>query len=138
MKTITSAVASQSGFTFKVVSLPGTVSDEVVYSRRKRVCGHGCLRIPCWYRHKETNELVFGFRCPAENVEMFTCKGGDIEETVDRRCLGDGLLAGVDLGNPGEPPIITLGDDATSFLRRLMKKEDDTFSAKDVMEYLLG
>ena len=57
------------------------------------------------------------YRCPAEPVETFVAKGGDVAETEGRRCLCNGLTANVgqaqwraDTGED-EIPLVTSGDD---------------------------
>ena len=67
---------------------------------------------------------------------MISC-GGKVEDTVDARCLCNGLLAAAGFGNPLEPPIFTLGDDV-SFLRHLMRNETDSYGAVDAIKYLLS
>lgn len=129
--------ASSSGLPFKVANLPCTLALESVYNSRPRVCDIGRLRTP----YRKPNGSA-GFRCPAENVDAFTAKGGNEEETHGRKCLCNGLLAtaGFPQRQPSgylEPPIVTLGSDA-SFVSAFMKKEDDTYTAEDVMKYLRG
>src|SRR5574341_637004 len=124
--------ASPAGFPFKVAILDGTLSDDSVYEARKRVCNQYGLRTP--YQKPDGS---IAFRCPAENVNQYVHKGGKLEDTEGVRCLCNGLLSTAGFGNPNEPAIITLGDDV-SFLRHLMRDEDDSYTAAQVMKYLLG
>jgi len=54
-----------------------------------------------------------GYRCPAEPVDVYVSKGGDLADTVGRKCLCNGLTANVGLGQTRrdgyhEPAIATL------------------------------
>jgi NAD(P)H-dependent flavin oxidoreductase YrpB (nitropropane dioxygenase family) len=127
--------ASPTGFPFKMVSLPGTVADGQVYVERPRLCDLGYLRTP--YRRLDGK---VGFRCPAEPVDEYVRKGGTAEDTVGSRCLCNGLVATVGLGQRRadgypEPPLVTLGQDLT-FLPHLTRHTED-FAAADVVQYLL-
>jgi nitronate monooxygenase len=123
--------ASPTGFPFKVVQLPGTLSDPETYKIRRRICNHAHLATPYL---KPDNTI--GSRCPAETEEQYISKGGKLEDTVDRRCLCNGLMATTALGNGNEPAIVTLGNDY-SFLSHLMRNENDSYSAADAINYLL-
>lgn len=124
--------ASPTGYPLKVAQVAGTQSDPVVYEARERVCDLCALTVA--YRRDDD---TVGFRCPGEPVDSFIRKGGKIEETVGTRCLCNGLLSATGLGSPGEKPIFTLGDEV-SFLRHLMRDENDSYTAEDAIAYLLG
>ncbi|MDE2030937.1 MAG: nitronate monooxygenase [Patescibacteria group bacterium] len=124
--------ASPTGFPFKVIQLPGTQSEENVYNNRKRICDRSALIVP----YQQENGKV-GFRCASEPVEDYKSKGGKIEDTIGARCLCNGLFSASGIGNPNEKPIFTMGDDV-SFLRYLMKDENDSYNASDAIKYLLG
>ena len=137
LEVFTDPLASPSGFPFKVANLPNTLAFDSVYNSRPRICDIGRLRTP--YRKVDGS---VGFRCPAENVAAFVAKGGREEETHGCKCLCNGLLAtaGFPQRQPSgylEPPIVTLGSDV-SFAPALMEKEDDSYTAEDVMKYLRG
>lgn len=126
---------SPTGFPFKVAHMPGTVSEDDVYAARPRRCDLGYLRTP--FRKADGR---IGYRCPAEPVETFVRKGGSVAETAAARCLCNGLLATIGLGQHRadgyvEPPLATLGQDVT-FLPALLRHGD--YSAADVVTYLLG
>lgn len=123
--------ASPTGYPFKIAQLPGTLSSPYVYDARKRVCDLGLLRVP--YQRADG---TIGFRCSAEPVGDYLDKSGKLEDTAGACCICNGLMSAAGLGNPGEPPIFTLGDDV-SFLRRLMQKEDDSYGAADAIAHLL-
>jgi len=127
---------SPAGFPFKVAQLSGTLADEEVYAARPRLCDLGYLRVPY-----ERSDGHIGYRCPAEPVEMYLRKGGAVEDTVGRRCLCNGLVATIGLGQrrsdkTAEPALITLGQNL-NFLRELVSTADTCFGAADVVAYLL-
>jgi len=125
---------SPTGFPFKVVELDGSVSDEETYAARERICDLGYLR-----QLYAKGESSVGYRCPGEPVRNFLAKGGTMEGTIGKRCLCNGLLATVGLGQirdgVSEPPIITSGDD-WSFLPHVTRGDDVDYGAADVIEYL--
>ena len=123
---------SPTGFPFKVVCLDETIAETGVYNSRVRVCNQGAL-----VELYEKPGDIIGYRCAAEPVERFIAKGGKIEETVRRGCLCNGLIATAGLGDRGEAPIVTLGDDV-GFLRNLMKSPDDSYTAEAAINWLLG
>ncbi len=129
--------ASPTGFPFKVVTLPGSASDEDVYGARGRVCDLGYLR-----EVYQTDEGGVGYRCAAEPVEDYVGKGGDAADTVGRKCLCNALLANVGAGQSrkggsSEPPLLTSGDDFSS-VARMVGPGRSSYTAGDVLAYLLG
>lgn len=148
MEVFTDPVASPTGYPFKALELSNTLSDKDVYANRPRLCNLGYLRAP----YMDTNGHI-GYRCPAEPVEDWVKKGGDIEATQGRKCLCNALCANVGLaqtrkyknGDTGETDLyvedkfITIGDDV-NFCRQFMKQDSETgtwsFSAEDVVNYL--
>jgi nitronate monooxygenase len=126
--------SSPAGFPFKVVELEGTASDEETYGARERVCDLGYLR-----RLYAKTESTMGYRCPGEPEKNFLAKGGTIEATIGKRCVCNGLLATVGLGQTrngvSEPPLVTSGDDY-SFLPHVTRGDDVDYGAADVIEYL--
>ena len=132
----TDPLASPTGFPFKVADLPGTVAEPEVYAQRRRVCEAGYLRVP--YR-KQDGEV--GYRCPAEPPSAYVRKGGKVEDTAERRCVCNGLIAAIGLGQRHrdgavEPPLATIGQDL-SFLPALVGPARDSYKAADVVAYLL-
>ena len=129
-------LASPTAFPFKTVQLPGTLADQEVYESRTRKCDLGYLRTP--YRREGGG---VGYRCPAEPVGPYLRKGGSVEDTEGRRCLCNGLIATIGLGqrlddHAVEPPLVTLGQDL-SFLPDLIARAGTDFTAADVVDYLL-
>jgi NAD(P)H-dependent flavin oxidoreductase YrpB (nitropropane dioxygenase family) len=131
----TDARASPTGFPFKVLQLPGTLSEPAVYEGRERRCDLGYLREP--YRR---DDGALGFRCPGEPVGAYLRKGGRLDETEGRACLCNGLLATVGLGQRRtsgvEPPIVTAGAGLREVALLLGVRE--SYSAADVVRYLTG
>ncbi len=82
--------SSPTGFPFKAAQLAGTSSDPAVYEARKRICDAGVLREA--YR---TPEGKIAYRCPAEPENIYVAKGGELEDTVGRKCLCNCLLADI-------------------------------------------
>jgi len=76
-----------------VADLAGTVAEPEVYAQRRRVCEAGYLRVPY---SKPDGEV--GYRCPAEPAAAYVRKGGKLEETAERRCVCNGLIAAIGLG----------------------------------------
>jgi nitronate monooxygenase len=133
---LTDSRASPTGFPFKVVQLEGTVSSCSVYQARERVCDLGYLRTA--YR-RENGRL--DYRCPAEPVDTYVKKGGELEETVGRKCLCNALMA--DIGFPQvrdsgavEKPLLTSGDDLKNI--SVFAQGRFEYSAADVVDYLLS
>lgn len=133
---LTDPVASPTGFPFKVVSLDGSGSSSSVYSSRPRRCDLGFLRHS--YR-KPSGEI--GFRCPAEPVNQYLKKHGNDSDTHGRKCICNGLMATVGLGqiqasDYHEPAILTAGDDIKK-LARFLTEGKTSYSASDVIDQLL-
>jgi len=147
---LTDPAASPTGFPFKVLQLPNTLSDPVHYAARTRACNLGYLRTP--YLRKDG---TIGYRCPSEPVERYIAKGGNVADTVGRKCLCNALCA--DAGFPQvrrvgtmdddddgnevyyvEKNLVTVGDDVNR-CRRFMKLDEEgnwNYSARDVVDYL--
>jgi NAD(P)H-dependent flavin oxidoreductase YrpB (nitropropane dioxygenase family) len=132
LKVRTDTRVSPTDFPFKVAEIGGTIADSEVYLSRKRLCDKGAL-----VSLYERPDGKIGYRCAAEPVHKFIAKGGKVEDTVGRACICNGLSSTAGIGNDGEPPIITLGDDL-KFLRGVMSSEDSSYGVKEALEYLLG
>jgi nitronate monooxygenase len=133
----TDPLASPTGFPFKVVGLESSLSESANYEARERVCDLGFLR---QIVRSPEGEIVY--RCPAESLTEWVRKGGSPEEAAGRKCLCNGLLANI--GFPQvrrdgfvEPPLLTAGDDL-EYLDRFLVDGATTYSARDVIESLLG
>ena len=131
----TDPIASPTGFPLKVMRLEQTLSEPEIYEQRKRICDLGFLRRP--FLNKDG---TIGYRCPSEPVEQYVRKGGDASVTVGRKCLCNGLLANVSLGqmrsDGAELPLVTAGD-ASIGLHHFLRGDRSTYTAADVIEVLL-
>ena len=131
---VTDALASPTGFPFKVASWSEAPTQGV---ERKRFCYLGYLRNA--YRRGD-GQLVY--RCASEPEDQFVAKGGDIAETDGRKCLCNALMATIGHGQerPAEGrkelPMVTAGDDLVELAPLLRGRT--TYSAVDVIEYLLS
>ena len=132
----TDPIASPTGFPFKVVQLEDTHSDAETYENRSRICDLSYLR----HAYKKPDGTL-GWRCPSEPVEDYLRKGGKEEDTRGRKCVCNGLLANIGLAQTRrgeiEKPLITSGDDVAN-VARFLKPGANSYSAVDVLEYLLG
>lgn len=135
LRVFTDPLASPTGFPFKVLQLFGTLSDEVRYFARERICDLGYLRE--LYRKADGST---GYRCAGEPVEDYIKKGGSLADTIGRKCLCNGLMATVGLGQlrlgGTEDPILTAGDEV-AHLARYLPPDRDTYGAADVIRWLL-
>ena len=137
VRVFTDPLASPSGFPFKVVQLDGSLSEANVYAERTRApCELGYLRSA--YR---TDDGEVGWRCESEPIDEYVRKGGAIEDTVGRKCLCNGLLANVSLGQvqrngQPEPTLVTAGDEVSD-VARFLPPGADSYSAADVIHHLL-
>ena len=135
LQVLASSVASPSGFPFQVAELEGTLSDPEIYEDRKRDCGLGYLVVAY-----EPIKGRLGFRCPAEPIAAYEKKGGNSGDAERRVCICTGLSAAVNDGQSAdgseEAAITTLGQDQ-SFIHNLLQSADGSYSAHDVVSYLL-
>ncbi len=134
----TDPVASPTGFPFKVVDLPGSLSDAEQYAQRHRICDLGYLRSA--YKR---DDGTIGWRCGAEPLDAYLRKGGKQADTCGKKCVCNGLIANIGLGqfrkrDGLEKPLVTSGDDARDVARYLRSPDDETYSAEDVVAYLLS
>lgn len=135
-RVFTDPVASPTGFPFKVAAVPGTLSETAVYAARERICDLGFLRQ--LYRKLDGS---LGYRCAGEPIADFLRKGGELAETIGRKCLCNGLAATVGLGQTrdgeAEPALVTAGNELVD-LARLFGAGADSYTAEDVLKYLRG
>ena len=133
----TDALASPTGFPFKVAQLDGSLSDPQVYEQRTRLCDLSYLRTPYV---SEGGDV--GYRCPGEPVALYARKGGDPADTVGRACLCNALTANVGLAQTRkdgftEPPLVTLGSDLDS-VREMFEHFGASWHASDVIDWLVA
>jgi NAD(P)H-dependent flavin oxidoreductase YrpB (nitropropane dioxygenase family) len=133
----TDALASPTGFPFKVARLADSLSDPTVYAERQRLCDLSYLRTPY-----QTPDGDVGYRCPGEPTPMYVRKGGDIADTAGRTCLCNALTSDIGLGQTRldgyvEPPMVTLGSDFDG-VSELAATHPDGWLATDVVTWLTG
>jgi NAD(P)H-dependent flavin oxidoreductase YrpB (nitropropane dioxygenase family) len=132
----TDPYASPTGFPFKVVILPDTLSQSDLYAERPRLCDLGYLRVPY-----ERSPGTVGYRCSAEPTHVFLRKGGSEADALGRKCLCNGLMANIGLEQTRgtgytELPLLTLGADLSGVLE-MLKDYPDGWSAEEAVRYLL-
>jgi nitronate monooxygenase len=129
----TDPVASPTGYPFKLLRLEGIPQQD---DTRERVCDLGYLRVPV-----RRADGGIEYRCASEPVDVYAAKGGAPEATVGRRCLCNGLLANLGVGQlraggVAERPLLTSGDDLESV--RAILQGRSRYHAADVIRFLLG
>ncbi len=133
----TDPIASPTGFPFKVLSISGTLSDNDEYEKRSRKCDLGYLR-----EAYEQADGTVGWRCPAEDQETYVSHGGNLEETIGRKCLCNGLMANIGMpqvrGENGvELALLTCGDDFSGILD-VLGPSRTSYTSADVIDFLLS
>jgi nitronate monooxygenase len=136
---------SPTGFPFKVVQLEGTLAKNEVYAGRRRVCDIGLLQQRGLSKPAADGTRRIFQRCSAAPVAGFISKRGLEFNTTDRRCLCNGLLACVGLGQISnqdgemieEPAIVTLGNHLDG-IRRLSRNGQTQYWVRDVVNDILG
>ncbi|MFP5416889.1 MAG: nitronate monooxygenase [Actinomycetes bacterium] len=136
LKVKNDALASPTGFPFKVARLEGTLSEQEVYESRERICDLGYLRAPA---EREDGSVIY--RCASEPVHMYVRKGGDLAETVGRKCLCNALFANIGMpqrrkGGYVEEPAITLGQDLVG-AQGLLAEYPEGWSGRQAVDWLL-
>ena len=136
LRVFTDPLASPTGFPFKVLQLPGTLSDARLAAPTNRRCDLGYLR----HAYRKTDGTS-GYRCPAEPADDFVRKGGAPAETKGRECVCNGLMAAIGLAqinseNESSLPLVTAGNDA-SHVARFLQPGCDSYTAAEVIRRLL-
>lgn len=142
---VQTSLYSPTGFPFKVVQLAGTLAEDTVYADRRRLCDLGFLKQRVLSKPEADGSRRLLQRCPAAPIEDFVAKRGLPFNAEGKRCLCNGLLAGVGLGQVGtqpgemteEPAIVTLGNDLEG-VRRLSRQGQTVYWARNVVEDILG
>jgi nitronate monooxygenase len=142
---VRTTMISPTGFSFKVVQLPETLSEQQTYETRHRVCDIGLLQQLGVSKPGESGMRTLFQRCPAGPIDSYVKKRGLERNTEGRRCLCNGLLACVGLGqvrgregeHTEEPAIVTLGDHLDD-VRRLSCHGQSHYWAKDAVADILG
>jgi NAD(P)H-dependent flavin oxidoreductase YrpB (nitropropane dioxygenase family) len=141
---VQTSLVSPTGFPFKVVQLSGTLAEETVYAERRRVCDLGLLQQRGLGKSAADGTRRLFQRCPAAPLDDFVGKRGLALNTEGRRCLCNGLLSCVGLGQVGnqvekrseEPAIVTLGNHLDG-IRRLSHNGQTPYWVRDVVTDIL-
>jgi nitronate monooxygenase len=136
-RVFTDSLASPTGFPFKVAQIRGTLSETDLVTTRERICDLGYLR----HLYRKSDGTV-GYRCPAEPVDDYLRKGGNLADTHGRKCVCNGLPATVGIGqvrseHATELPLVTAGDDF-EHIAAFLKPGTSTYTAEDVIQRLLN
>jgi nitronate monooxygenase len=142
---VKTTVFSPTGFSFKVVQLKETLSEEDVYAARRRICDIGLLQQRGLSKADEDGTRTLFQRCPAAPIDAYVKKRGLERNTEERRCLCNGLLSSVGLGQVKklngewveEPAIVTLGNRLDG-VRRLSRQGQTHYHVQDVVADILG
>lgn len=129
--------ASPTGFPLKVVQVDGSISETPVFEARRKICDLGYLR----QAYRRGNGAL-GYRCPGEPESDYLKKGGRAPDIAGRKCVCNGLLSTVGLGQTHktgyqEPPLVTAGQDV-SLICEFIPPGQDSYCAADVVSRLLG
>lgn len=135
-RVFTDPYASPTGFPLKVAQIPGTLSEADCFEQRRRVCDLGYLR----HLYCAENGTI-GYRCPAEPVDDYVRKGGTAEETERRKCVCNGLLGTVGLGQVRsdqglELPLVTAGNHMET-ISEFLQPGASSYTAAEVIRALL-
>lgn len=136
---------SPTGFSFKVAQLEATLADDAVYAERPRICDIGMLQQRGFNRPNEQGERTLFQRCPSAPVASYVKNRGLERNTHERRCLCNGLLSSVGLGQVKriqgdwveEPAIVTLGNHLDG-VRRLSRNGQVRYHVEDVVADILA
>jgi NAD(P)H-dependent flavin oxidoreductase YrpB (nitropropane dioxygenase family) len=133
----TDALASPTGYPFKVAQLAGTAGEQTGVVPRRRRCDLGYLSSP--YRREDG---TLGYRCAAEPAEDYVAKGGDSAAVDGRMCLCNGLTAAAGMAQvrPGlgaELSILTLGDEVAEALHAIAP-DARPYHAREVVDYIMA
>jgi len=137
LRVFTDPLASPTGFPFKVVQLPGTLSDAKSLPPRERQCDLGFLR----HAYRKPDGTT-GYRCPAEPVKDYVRKGGTEADTHGRECVCNGLVATISLAqldseNGSGLPLVTAGNEV-AHIAQFLQPGRDSYTAAEFVCCLLG
>ena len=135
MRVLTDASASPTGFPFKVIQNNQTLSNDNLYKERTRICDLGYLRT-MFQREKGG----IGYRCPAEPLDNYEFKNGEVEQAQGSKCLCNALMADIGLGQirpdgRTEISLLTFGSDLDG-PRALRALHPDGWNAVQALNFL--
>ena len=135
MRVMTDASASPTGFPFKVIQNNQTLSNDNLYKERTRICDLGYLRT-MFQREKGG----IGYRCPAEPLDNYEFKNGQVDQAQGSKCLCNALMADIGLGQVRpdgrtEISLLTFGSDLDG-PRALRALHPDGWNAVQALNFL--
>jgi NAD(P)H-dependent flavin oxidoreductase YrpB (nitropropane dioxygenase family) len=135
MRVMTDASASPTGFPFKVIQNNQTLSNDNLYKERTRICDLGYLRT-MFQREKGG----IGYRCPAEPLDNYEFKNGEVDQAQGSKCLCNALMADIGLGQVRpdgrtEISLLTFGSDLDG-PRALKALHPDGWNAVQALNFL--
>ena len=135
MRVMTDASASPTGFPFKVIQNNQTLSNDNLYKERTRICDLGYLRT-MFQREKGG----IGYRCPAEPLDNYEFKNGEVDAAQGSKCLCNALMADIGLGQVRpdgrtEISLLTFGSDLDG-PRALRELHPEGWSAIQALNFL--
>ena len=135
MRVMTDASASPTGFPFKVIQKNQTLSNDNLYKERTRICDLGYLRT-MFQREKGG----IGYRCPAEPLDNYEFKNGEVDQAQGSKCLCNALMADIGLGQVRpdgrtEISLLTFGSDLDG-PRALRALHPDGWNAVQALNFL--
>ena len=135
MRVMTDASASPTGFPFKVIQNNQTLSNDNLYKERTRICDLGYLRT-MFQREKGG----IGYRCPAEPLDNYEFKNGEVDQAQGSKCLCNALMADIGLGQVRpdgrtEISLLTFGSDLDG-PRELRALHPDGWNAVQALNFL--
>ena len=135
MRVMTDASASPTGFPFKVIQNNQTLSNDNLYKERTRICDLGYLRT-MFQREKGG----IGYRCPAEPLDNYEFKNGEVDQAQGSKCLCNALMADIGLGQVRpdgrtEISLLTFGSDLDG-PRALRQLHPDGWNAVQALNFL--
>ena len=135
MRVMTDASASPTGFPFKVIQNNQTLSNDNLYKERTRICDLGYLRT-LFQREKGG----IGYRCPAEPLDNYEFKNGEVDQAQGSKCLCNALMADIGLGQVRpdgrtEISLLTFGSDLDG-PRALRALHPDGWNAVQALNFL--
>ena len=135
MRVMTDASASPTGFPFKVIQNNQTLSNDNLYKERTRICDLGYLRT-MFQREKGG----IGYRCPAEPLDNYEFKNGEVDQAQGSKCLCNALMADIGLGQVRpdgrtEISLLTFGSDLDG-PRAMRALHPDGWNAVQALNFL--
>lgn len=135
MRVMTDASASPTGFPFKVIQNNQTLSNDNLYKERTRICDLGYLRT--MYQREKGG---IGYRCPAEPLDNYEFKNGEVDQAQGSKCLCNALMADIGLGQVRpdgrtEISLLTFGSDLDG-PRALRALHPDGWNAVQALNFL--